>query len=70
LETSSLDTADKALDFLIIDADCGDMSIGMSAPPECFVTLDFLRDARRALRDEGLLLPSRCIRTGTVAVVD
>eukprot|EP00668_Euglena_longa_P029498 GGOE01036849.1.p1 GENE.GGOE01036849.1~~GGOE01036849.1.p1 ORF type:complete len:421 (-),score=97.91 GGOE01036849.1:111-1373(-) len=45
-----------SLQLLVIDADCGDMTIGMSAPPECFTTADFLEDAKRALGAEGLLL--------------
>lgn len=46
----------QSLDLLIIDAGSLDPSLGLSAPPETFFEDTFLRAARDALKDEGMMV--------------
>ncbi|GBG81413.1 hypothetical protein CBR_g32089 [Chara braunii] len=45
-----------SLDVVIIDADSGDASLGMSCPPAAFVQVEFLRILKEVLVDGGLLI--------------
>jgi hypothetical protein len=45
-----------SLDFIAIDVDSKDKSVGMSCPPAAFVEVPYLSTLRGLLRDDGLLV--------------
>eukprot|EP00897_Mesotaenium_endlicherianum_P005937 jgi/Mesen1/5371/ME000268S04572 len=48
-------SGDRRMHLIVVDADSGDTSLGMSCPPAVFLQGEFLRAARVALHEDGVL---------------
>lgn len=55
-DLSALEKVEQTFDFIIIDVDAKDKSVGMSCPPKNFVSETFINQCRSILVDGGALI--------------
>jgi len=46
---------ESSINFLIIDVDCKDVTVGMSCPPESFINIEYLTRLYDLLKEDGVL---------------